>query len=373
MRKKRILFVQPPYIAGAMISLKEQIVQFKVKGYAIDLIISGKYDEKIEKMFQDIGVIPKFIKIYPWTIKCTKNNFLRKCKFIVKHFYNMTFARNKIKNIVKTFAPDYIYCNSYDNYLPIVVAKEMKIPSIMHFREYGILDHASWYYFPSYARKILQNISLRICISKSVKEFYESKFPGLSFELVYNGISNKLVDTQASAPAYIRDVGIIGRICEGKGQLFVVENAECFPDIRFHLWGSGSGEYLELIEETIKEKKLKNVIIEGYTSDIGSIYKTLDMIIAPSKCEAFGRIIIEAMFNKKLVMASSTGSFPELVKDGETGFIFDLNNDSFYKVMNRALVSDIPYIVDKAYKMASGYFTSKRANDQIVDLINQLG
>lgn len=285
----------------------------------------------------------------------------------------MTFAGNKIKNIVKTFAPDYIYCNSYDNYLPIVVAKEMKIPSIMHFREYGILDHASWYYFPSYARKILQNISLRICISKSVKEFYESKFPGLSFELVYNGISNKLVDTQASAPAYIRDVGIIGRICEGKGQLFVVENAERFPDIRFHLWGSGSGEYLELIEETIKEKKLKNVIIEGYTSDIGSIYKTLDMIIAPSKCEAFGRIIIEAMFNKKLVMASSTGSFPELVKDGETGFIFDLNNDSFYKVMNRALVSDIPYIVDKAYKMASGYYTSKRANDQIVDLINQLG
>lgn len=30
MRKKRILFVQPPYIAGAMISLKEQIVQYYV-------------------------------------------------------------------------------------------------------------------------------------------------------------------------------------------------------------------------------------------------------------------------------------------------------------------------------------------------------
>lgn len=371
--KRRILFVQPPYIAGAMISLKEQIEEFQRKGYVIELIISGKYDIKIEEMYQNIGITPRFIKMYPWVVECSKNTVFKKIKFIIKYFYNIFFAKYKIKCIVKTFAPDYIYCNSYDNYLPIVVAKEMKIPSIMHFREYGILDHASWYYFPSYARKILQNISLRICISKSVKEFYESKFPGLSFELVYNGISNKLVDTQASAPAYIRDVGIIGRICEGKGQLFVVENAECFPDIRFHLWGSGSGEYLELIEETIKEKELKNVIIEGYTSDIGSIYKTLDMIIAPSKCEAFGRIIIEAMFNKKLVMASSTGSFPELVKDGETGFIFDLNNDSFYKVMNRALVSDIPYIVDKAYKMASGYFTSKRANDQIVDLINQLG
>lgn len=28
MKKKRILFVQPPYIEGAMISLKEQIVQY---------------------------------------------------------------------------------------------------------------------------------------------------------------------------------------------------------------------------------------------------------------------------------------------------------------------------------------------------------
>ena len=69
MRKKRILFVQPPYIAGAMISLKEQIVQFKVKGYAIDLIISGKYDMGIsyQKLQSDrewsnrnTGILPVF-------------------------------------------------------------------------------------------------------------------------------------------------------------------------------------------------------------------------------------------------------------------------------------------------------------------------
>lgn len=357
---KKIIFFQPPIIAGAMICLKEQIIEFKKLKYDIILVITGNYREDIEDFFKETDVILYFIRIFPWIDVQEKRDIKKKVKIIIKHCYNMTFGSYEIRAIISKFNPDIIYCNSFDNYVPLIIASRKKILSVLHLHEYGILDHNTWFISEKYAKKVLKKVSLNICISDAVKNFYESKFQNVNFRRVYDGISNDIIDCNAEFPNEVKDIGIVGRITENKGQHMVIQCAKFFPQMKFHIWGQiRNAEYLKKCKEIIRLEKINNVVFEGYNSDIKKIYKNIEAIVVPSKCEAFGRIVIEAMANKKLVIASNTGSFSELIINEVDGLLFDYNVDDMVKVLKKLNTIDVESITRTAYKKVNASLQKK--------------
>ncbi len=56
------------------------------------------------------------------------------------------------------------------------------------------------------------------------------------------------------------------------------------------------------------------------------LFARADAVVMPSRWEGFGMVAIEAMCCGTAVIASNRGALPELVRDGETGLIFDLDD-----------------------------------------------
>ncbi|MGL0820592.1 glycosyltransferase family 4 protein [Vibrio vulnificus] len=89
------------------------------------------------------------------------------------------------------------------------------------------------------------------------------------------------------------------------------------PDIHFLIVGSGP-EHQHLLESA---KGLGNITFWGFTPNMASVFKQIDVLIHPSRSEGLGSSILEAYQFDIPVITSDAGGIPEIVVDGETGYI----------------------------------------------------
>jgi glycosyltransferase involved in cell wall biosynthesis len=67
----------------------------------------------------------------------------------------------------------------------------------------------------------------------------------------------------------------------------------------------------------------EDVEFHGFVSDKESIYSGLDLVVVPSLAEEpFGLAALEPAARGIPVIASARGGLPEVVDDGQTGFLF---------------------------------------------------
>ena len=65
------------------------------------------------------------------------------------------------------------------------------------------------------------------------------------------------------------------------------------------------------------------------------------MELVCSKMEALGRVTIEGMYYRNLVIGADSGATAELVKDGMTGYLYKSGNiDDLVKNIEKAIASD---------------------------------
>ena len=64
------------------------------------------------------------------------------------------------------------------------------------------------------------------------------------------------------------------------------------------------------------------IVYAGYREDMPDVYRSSDVVVMPSHWEEpFGLIAIEAGAARKPVIATNVGGIPEVLVDGETGFV----------------------------------------------------
>ena len=68
------------------------------------------------------------------------------------------------------------------------------------------------------------------------------------------------------------------------------------------------------------------VVFLGWRDDIEEIMPIFDVFVLPSLNEGMGRVLVEAMAAGRPVVASDVGGIPDLVKDGENGFLAEPGN-----------------------------------------------
>ena len=59
---------------------------------------------------------------------------------------------------------------------------------------------------------------------------------------------------------------------------------------------------------------------------IDAVLRQMDGLIVPSRSEGFGLVALEAMRNRKAVIASRVGGLTELIVEGVNGYLMDINN-----------------------------------------------
>ena len=107
-----------------------------------------------------------------------------------------------------------------------------------------------------------------------------------------------------------------GRLSEEKGVDILIDVAKLLPEIKFVVAGMGEMEL----------PKLPNLEYVGYKNqqELAELYNTAKVFFFPSVWdEVCPMVLLEAGIHKVPVVASRVGGVPEIVKENETGFLFD--------------------------------------------------
>jgi glycosyltransferase involved in cell wall biosynthesis len=149
---------------------------------------------------------------------------------------------------------------------------------------------------------------------------------------VHEGIDIERVESAPPAklheelwlPHHAPIVGNVAALVPHKGQKHLLEAAMAVlpqvPDARFVI--AGEGELRPQLERTIREHRLeKHVLLAGFRPDVLSLHKAFDIFVMSSVTEGLGTSLLDAMAAGKPVVATTAGGIPEVVVDGETGFL----------------------------------------------------
>ncbi len=145
------------------------------------------------------------------------------------------------------------------------------------------------------------------------------------FSVLYNGVG-ELPPRVPAHRARLRHIGVIGRVEPEKGQLDFVCAARAvlnrFPDCRFSVVGAPLFSSSKYLDEVVRGSRELPVNFLGWQDDISSVLADLDLLVVPSSpLDSAPRVIFEAFAARVPVVAFPSGGIPEIVKDGETGFL----------------------------------------------------
>ncbi|MFK7810816.1 MAG: glycosyltransferase family 4 protein [Saprospiraceae bacterium] len=288
------------------------------------------------------------------------------------------YLRNKavfkeLTTAVQRIAPDIIHTNSTAVPMGAYLADALKIPHVWHIREFGRED-LDLRFFPGRTELYLwlSKADRVIAISKAVRD----KVIGdrdIATTLVYNGVAkashfSKMRD-KAMLPRNGRTITflIIGMLHPSKNQGMALKAfakiASEFPNAQLLIVGKGRRLYEKQLKNyCVRNNLTDQVIFAGYLSKPDEAYIQSDVVLMCSKEEAMGRVTVEAMAFAKPVIGYKKGATPELITQGEDGFLFETGEDQLASCMRYFLrhPEDIPVMGYRGFQKASKLFTEEK-------------
>jgi len=97
------------------------------------------------------------------------------------------------------------------------------------------------------------------------------------------------------------------------------------PDCRLKV--IGAGELEQELRALAEELNLSHAVeFRGFIVDGRAAMEQFDIFVHPSRWEGFGLVFLEAMAASLPVIATNVSSIPEIVVDGETGLLVDVDD-----------------------------------------------
>jgi glycosyltransferase involved in cell wall biosynthesis len=145
-------------------------------------------------------------------------------------------------------------------------------------------------------------------------------------QLVHCGLDHNFYAAPASPPSSARRFVCVGRLCEQKGQLLLIEAVRrlAAAGTDFELVLVGGGELRDEIEALIARYRLQgNIRITGWISS-DKVRETIlasRALVLPSFAEGLPVVLMEAMALRRPLISTYIAGIPELVRDGEHGWL----------------------------------------------------
>ncbi len=206
------------------------------------------------------------------------------------------------------------------------------------------------------ARKVLSEADAILTCNQKEAELQKQKFPGKKVIVQPHGVPaadyarNYRDDARIAFPQIIgkQVLLVIGRIDPVKNQGWIVKEAPCilqkFPNALLVFAGSCTdAAYGRAIEKQIESLGMQNRILltgglpPGDPRLIGLLQEAR-VVLLPSISETFGLVILEAWAAGTTVISSKTSGAKDLVKHGNNGWLFDLEEPTgFHEAVQTAL------------------------------------
>lgn len=217
----------------------------------------------------------------------------------------------------------------YRKSLFVALCRLRKIPVVMHVHG---ADFDSFFLQSSgtakrYIRKTFASCSAVLVLSPSWRDFFVQHITDKNVAVLHNGVYTPVFDACYTMPANLNKFLFLGRLGQRKGVYDLLEavdrlvNGEQRRDLLFYLAGDGE---VEEVSKLVAQKQLTaNVQVLGWIGEQEKLewLKKADTMVLPSYNEGLPMSILESMAAGKVIISGRVGGIPDLVTDGENGFL----------------------------------------------------
>ena len=172
-------------------------------------------------------------------------------------------------------------------------------------------------------------------------------------------------------------IGYVGRLSEEKGIINFIDSIplvlEQKPDLNILI--IGDGDLRDKVNNYLSQNELENnVKLIGWSSheDLPKYLNSLKLLVIPSYTEGLPNIMLEAMACGTPVLATGVGAIPDIISDGETGFIMENNSpECIAKNIFRAMEHPgLENIVKNSIIFVKNNFTYKKAVERYSEILD---
>jgi L-malate glycosyltransferase len=238
----------------------------------------------------------------------------------------------RLSRILKQLKPDIVHAHDPHGVamagLALSMSTQLAKPPLVAARRVDFHLRGS-----SLSRWKYRQVDCFLCASEAIRQMLIGDgVPAARAVTVHEGIDLERVEAAPPAnlhaelwlPHHAPIVGNVAALVPHKGQRHLIEAARLVlpqvPDARFVI--AGEGELRPALERQIKDHHLeKHVLLAGFRPDVLSLHKAFDIFVMSSVTEGLGTSLLDAMAAGKSVVATTAGGIPEVVVDGETGFL----------------------------------------------------
>lgn len=292
----------------------------------------------------------RFDYLEPFAKALSKQNI--ECKIIndLEIYDNSLFSKKilrwfyepkRFKHLIKEFVPDIVFTERTSHFSSLVL--KTKIPLIIFIRGdmWMESDLAKKTLYTSLQKQIeifLKNrvrekcckkkstIILPIC--KYLTTIVKNRYPEKNIKTLYQGIESDSWKSSTKNELKHPCVGLLQGAhiwSKTKEMLILKDVLEKFPKITFY-W-AGDGPYAEKILPVLQKYENFNWLGHlNYPDKVKEYLDEIDVYALISGMDMSPHTLLEASMMEKPIIATNVGGIPELVKDGETGFLVEKGN-----------------------------------------------
>jgi glycosyltransferase involved in cell wall biosynthesis len=175
-------------------------------------------------------------------------------------------------------------------------------------------------------------------------------------------------------------IGSLGRLEPGKGYDCLIQampaTLERDPNASLLIAGHDPLGYGKNFQSLIDRLRLNShVRLVGVQNDVPSFLNALDVFAFASRSEGFGQVLIEAMAAAKPVVASRIPPLTEIVNDGETGLLVNLDDPQAFANAIVWLLThpeQAKQMGKRGQERVHSHFSAQRMADQTLSLYETL-
>jgi len=230
------------------------------------------------------------------------------------------------------FWPDVVYVNCLPQLKGATAARALGLPVVWHIRE--ILpagNRRRWF-----ARRLKRDATRIAAVSHAVAEWLDDEGLGDLVTVVHNGcqvprdrVSSSEVRESFGLPAEGVLVGFFAQLVSHKGTVELVQAGSLamaqVPSLFIVIAGAGPPDEIERLKtEIAKSPFSQRFFVLPPQRDVWSLLAAIDVAAVPSLWpDPLPRTVMEAMAVGRPVVAYRCGGVPEMIDEGETGFMVE--------------------------------------------------
>ena len=364
-------------MGGAERVLLEAALALKNEGCKVSTMLpsSGPLEVKLKELGIETSVCQ-----YNWWVS-RRRSFKR----LRKNLRNVLSAF-VIGRQIKRWDCDVVITNTIVIPSGALAAWLLRKPHVWYIHEFGDLDH-----------RLIFNLGLKTsawiiwklsdCVlfnSQATYDRFRSLMPENRMRTIYCAVHvpaslDKSRNSSFAAGKSFRCL-ILGAVAEGKGQEDAIRAVGELAYKRYWcelvIVGLKFMKYYTFLESLIKQYDIGDrVRFMGFVDPPYSVIQQSDVLLMCSRCEAFGRVTVEAMKLGKPVIGTAIGGTKELIIEGYNGFLYPVGD-------YRTLAGKILFFIEKREKLlemgqnaqrwATGRFNLEKYGKELMEVINHV-